>query len=65
MTQWAIRLLDDGDAISEDGEVLGTWGRDDEDHPFFIPAGETEALFWETSIPGLCDKIERWWRERA
>ncbi len=60
MLRWKINLLEDGSVVTQDGEYLGTWQTDENDHPCFTPDGETEALLFDVFIPSLCDRIEQW-----
>jgi hypothetical protein len=60
MLRWNINLLDDGSVVTQQGEYLGTWDTDENDHPFFTPDGESEVLLFDVFIPMLCDRIEAW-----
>lgn len=55
-----VNFWSNGDVISNDGEILGTWARDAEDHPSFTPTGATEALIWATQIPMLSGYVAKW-----
>ncbi len=58
--RFKINLCDDGSVVTKDGEYLGTWETDENDHPSFTPIGETEVLFFEMWIGLLCQKIADW-----
>lgn len=58
--RWAINLLDDGSVVTRDGEYLGTWEADENDHPSFIPDGATEELFFSPYVGMLCEQIKVW-----
>lgn len=53
-------LDEDGSVITRDGEYIGTWEMDENDHPSFTPLGETEVLFFEMWVGLLCQKIADW-----
>lgn len=65
MLRWKINLLDDGSVVTRDGEYLGTWQSDENDHPSFTPDGESEAIFFEIHVGSLCDRIEEWRQSSA
>ena len=58
--RFKINLCDDGSVVTQDGEYLGTWEMDENDHPSFTPDGETEVLFFEMWVGLLCQKIADW-----
>ncbi len=58
--RFKINLCEDGSVVTQDGEYLGTWETDENDHPSFTPDGETEVLFVEMWIGLLCQKIADW-----
>ena len=60
-----INLLDDGSVVTQDGEYLGTYELDENDHPSFIPDGETEVLFFDVFIGLLCERIAAWHEGRS
>jgi hypothetical protein len=62
---WKINLLEDGSVVTQDGEYLGTWDMDENDHPSFTPDGASESLLFHTFIPMLCDKIEEWRQKQS
>lgn len=51
---------DSGDVVSKDGEVIGTWVLDPEDHPGFIPLGQTEQVIWSPWIGPFCKLVAEW-----
>lgn len=58
--RFKINLCEDGSVVTRDGEYLGNWEMDENDHPSFTPDGETEVLFFEMWIGLLCQKIADW-----
>lgn len=58
--RFKINLCDDGSVVTRDGEYIGTWEMDENDHPSFTPLGETEVLFFEMWVGLLCQKIAEW-----
>jgi len=65
MLRWTINLLPDGSVVTRDGEYLGTWQLDENDHPSFTPEGASNAAIFHTLIPIFCKKIEEWWKAQA
>ncbi len=65
MLRYRINLLEDGSVVTEDGEYIGAWGTDENDHPSFYPDGNIEAPLFDVSIPALCRRIEEWLDARA
>jgi hypothetical protein len=55
-----INLWEDGSVVTRDGEYLGIWEADENDHPSFTPEGATDALFFENWKGLLCKKIAAW-----
>lgn len=55
-----INLLDDGSVVTRDGEYLGTWTSDENDHPSFTPDGAAEELFFHPFVGMLCEQIKHW-----
>lgn len=64
MDGYGDRERDSGDVITKDGEVIGTWVLDPEDHPGFIPLGETEEVIWSPWIGEFCRLVKEWHEER-
>ncbi|MBA4774284.1 MAG: hypothetical protein H2044_01335 [Rhizobiales bacterium] len=59
-----INLLEDGSVVTREGEFLGTYELDAEDHPWFTPDGATEPTLSKPFIPLFCQEIERWHRQK-
>lgn len=55
-----INLWADGSVVTREGEYLGAWKTDENDHPSFTPDGATEALFFVSWRGLLCKKIAAW-----
>ncbi|WP_374428704.1 hypothetical protein [Tabrizicola sp.] len=53
-----------GDVVTMDGEIIGTWVLDPEDHPGFIPLGGTEQIIWSPWIGQFCKLVKEWHEER-
>ena len=65
MPVWKINLdgygeTNSGGVFTEDGEVIGTWAADENDHCSFKPNGAQEPLFWNPFVPMLCRQILAW-----
>lgn len=58
--KYNINLLRDGSVVTRDGEFLGTYHLDAEDHPWFTPEGETKPMISHPFIPSFCAAIEDW-----
>ncbi|MCS4091369.1 hypothetical protein [Rhizobium sp. BK176] len=58
-----INLGKDGLVVTRDGEVIGTWVMDENEHPSFIPDGASEPLFFDVFLGSLCQRIEDWLKE--
>ncbi|POO56166.1 hypothetical protein CTT39_05315 [Agrobacterium rosae] len=63
--KFKINLMDDGSVVTRDGEYLGTWELDAEDHPSFTPDGHTEQLLWSPWVGLLCEEIEQWRQQQS
>lgn len=53
-----------GDVVTKHGEIIGTWVLDPEDHPGFIPLGETEQVIWSPWIGQFCKLVAEWHEQR-
>jgi hypothetical protein len=62
--RYNINLLEDGSVVTRDGEFLGTYHLDAEDHPWFTPDGETAPTIFGPFIPLFCKEIENWHRAK-
>ncbi len=67
MDHWYVTLngygetgRDSGDVYTKDGEVIGTWSADAEDHCSFTPLGETESIIWEPFLGLFCKEVAEW-----
>jgi hypothetical protein len=60
-----INLGKDGSVVTRDGEVVGTWIMDENEHPSFILEGETEPLFFDVYLGSLCERIEEWLKSHS
>lgn len=56
-----INLCNNGEVITRDGEVIGTWQVDDCAHPSFTPEGSSAPLLFHPFMPMLCDEIAEWY----
>lgn len=57
-----INLLPDGSVVTRDGEFLGAYHLDAEDHFWFTPDGKTAPTISSPFRPLFCDAIEDWHR---
>ncbi|MCV9941771.1 MULTISPECIES: hypothetical protein [unclassified Rhizobium] len=55
-----INLGYDGSVVTKDGEIVGTWVMDENEHSSFIPDGASEPLFFDVFLGSLCRRIEDW-----
>ena len=51
---------DSGDVLTKDGEIIGTWVLDPEDHPGFIPLGKQEQIIRSPWIGEFCKLVAAW-----
>lgn len=59
--RYPVNLLDDGSVVTNEGEFLGTWGKEEFDALFqFLPDGATEPLLMDPYFGLLCKKIDAW-----
>lgn len=56
-----INLLEDGSVVTRDGEFLGTWESDENDHPMFTPDGASEPAISHPIVYRLCELIGEWY----
>jgi hypothetical protein len=54
-----INLLDDGSVVTRDGEYLGTWTVDENEHPEF-KALDDEVMMHAIGLLLLCEAIAQW-----
>lgn len=64
MDGYGHRDKDSGAVVTRDGEIIGTWVLDAEDHPSFTPLGETEHVIWSPWIGEFCKLVKAWHEER-
>lgn len=64
MDHWHITLegfpADEGDVITKDGEVIGTYTCDDSDYCEFTPYGATEPIISNYHVGPFCSDIADW-----
>ena len=53
-----------GPSVTQEGEYLGRWDSDENDHPSFYPDGQSETLFFDVYVGSLCQKIDEWHEQR-
>ncbi|MPM20172.1 hypothetical protein SDC9_66601 [bioreactor metagenome] len=58
--RWRVNFWPNGEVVTDDGELIGTWDLDAEDHPSFTPIGAKEELFWNIGIPLLAWDVVKW-----
>lgn len=51
---------DSGDVITPDGEYLGRWYADWEDHPSFVPDGHSVIVCQSMFLGDFCRQIVEW-----
>ena len=71
MDHWNVTLdgygereRDSGDVITKDGEIIGTWSADAEDHCSFTPRGQTEPIIWNPFLGLFCKSVAEWHEEQ-
>lgn len=65
MEHWKIILDgwgegDTGDVVTKDGEVIGTWTADENDHCSFTPDGADEPIYHNVFLGLFCAWIAEW-----
>lgn len=58
--RFKINLCNDGSVVTKDGEYIGTWEMDENEHPSFFPTGASEPLFFDVWVGMLCERIREW-----
>jgi len=58
--RFKINLCDEGSVVTKDGEYLGKWEMDENEHPSFYPDGALEPLFFDSFVGLLCQRITEW-----
>lgn len=58
--RFKVNLGDEGSVITRDGEYIGTWQMDENEHPSFYPTGASEAKFFSVFVGSLCRTIADW-----
>jgi len=58
--RFKINLCTDGSVITKDGEYIGKWEMDENEHPSFFPTGASKPLFYDAWVRMLCEKIREW-----
>ena len=56
---------DSGDVVTKDGEFLGRWKTDENDHASFYPIGDDDPLFFEVFLGNLARRIAAWHEDRG
>lgn len=51
---------DSGDVVTKDGEYLGRWEADENDHAAFFPDGEPEKKIFNPFLGLLISDIRQW-----
>ncbi len=55
---------DDGDVISDQGEIIGTYTCDDNDYCEFTPDGADEPIISGYHVGPFCGEIAEWHRKQ-
>ena len=58
--RFPINLCDDGCVITKDGEIIGSWSMDENEHPSFTPEGGSEPMLFDAGVGLLCLSIQDW-----
>lgn len=62
---WRIKLFgfgdgDTGDVVTRDGEIIGIWTADENDHCSFTPNGYDKPILFNPFLGLLCAEIAAW-----
>jgi hypothetical protein len=65
MPVWKINLdgygdTDSGEVFTDNGEVIGTWTTNENNHCSFTPHGALDPLLTNPFVPMLCRQILAW-----
>lgn len=65
MEHWKVILehygeREDGDVITKDGDLIGRWAADENDHCSFTPYGAQEPIFVNPMLGLFCAQIAEW-----
>lgn len=55
---------EEGDVITQDGEVIGTWSIDLNDFLYFTPNGQAEHIIGGPFFGIVCKEIREWHEEQ-
>lgn len=58
--RFPINLVDGGDVVTRDGEVIGRWELEKEELFHFFPEGATEPLISDWRLGLFCAEIREW-----
>lgn len=63
--QYRINLLshgasDTGEVMTSDGEIIGTWQADENDHYTFFAPNRDEPLIFNPFLGLFCEKVWEW-----
>ena len=62
--RFEINLYQDGSVVTADGEILGSWQMDENEHPSFNADGDTEVTISGVGIGFLCFSISDWYAKQ-
>jgi hypothetical protein len=63
--RFPINLVEGGDVVTRDGEVIGRWELDEEETYLFFPVGATEPLLSDWRLGLFCADIREWHEARS
>lgn len=63
--RFKVNLCEDGSVITKDGEYIGTWSMDENEHAAFVPDGATEILLFSPWVGLLCQEIREWYEAKT
>lgn len=58
--KWRVNFWSNGDVVTNDGEIIGTWGLLDDALPTFTPTGADKPLIYAQFIPQLSEYVAEW-----
>jgi hypothetical protein len=65
MQRWKVTLVgcrefENGDVVTNDGEIIGTWSSDENDIYSFTPNGQEEPVHSSAFLGLFCSWVTKW-----
>lgn len=58
--KWRVNFWSNGDVVTNEGEIIGTWELLDGASPSFTPIGEDKPLLHAQFTPQLSEYVAEW-----